>query len=195
MHISENIQTSLLLRFHVLKQGYKKEETPNIDILSRPEKHTNISVLQIPRAKTRVHLPPASSLRHVRHLAHVGLVDVYKAANFFKEKNLILGQLVWSILKQLLQDEQMKNNHLLGMWGSISLLLHTFKSSVAPSSSSQGFSGWFAFSSILWSEHLNRICQSTCLVADLLTYFILKVVWLRKGLEWYKWLGMVLKPS
>ena len=90
MHISENIQTYLLLRFHVLKQGYKKEETPNIDILSRPEKHTNISVLQIPRAKTRIHLPPASSLRHVRHLAHVGLVDVYKAVNFF-ERNLILG--------------------------------------------------------------------------------------------------------
>ena len=72
------------------KQGYKKEETPNIDILSRPEKHTNISVLQIPRAKTRLHLPPASSLRHVRHLAHVGLVGVYKAVNFF-ERNLILG--------------------------------------------------------------------------------------------------------
>ena len=91
MHISENIQTSLLFSLHMPKQGYKKEEIPNIDILSRPEKHTNISVLQIPRAKTRVHLPPASSLRHVRHLAHVGLINVYKAAHFFEEKNLRLG--------------------------------------------------------------------------------------------------------
>ena len=90
VHTSEKIQTSLLLRFHVPKQGYKKEEIPNIDILNGPEKHRNGSVLQIPRAKTRVHLPPASSLRHVRHLAHVGLVDVYKAVNFF-ERNLILG--------------------------------------------------------------------------------------------------------
>ena len=90
VHFSENIQTSLLLRFHVLKQGYKKEEIPIIDILSRPEKHTNICVLQIPRAKTRLHLPPACSLRHVRHFAHVGLVDVYEAVNFF-ERNFILG--------------------------------------------------------------------------------------------------------
>ena len=72
------------------KQGYKKEEIPNIDILSRPEKHSSICVLQIPCAKTRIHLPPASSLRHVRHLAHVGLVDLYEAAHFF-ERNLILG--------------------------------------------------------------------------------------------------------
>ena len=93
VHTSEKIQTSLLLIFHVPKQGYKKEEIPNIDILNGPEKHRNGSVLQIPRAKTRVHLPPASSLRHVRHLAYVGLVDVYEAAHFFEEKNLRLGVL------------------------------------------------------------------------------------------------------
>ena len=91
VHTSEKIQTSLLLIFHVPKQGYKKEEIPNIDILNGPEKHRNGSVLQIPRAKTRLHLPPASSLRHVRHLAHVGLINVYKAAHFFEEKNLRLG--------------------------------------------------------------------------------------------------------
>ena len=44
VHTSENIQTSLLLRFHVLKQGYKTEEIPNIDILNGPEKNIRTSL-------------------------------------------------------------------------------------------------------------------------------------------------------